>query len=92
MGNIERWTIYVCPDCGSIGREPERPGHGLRCMTYRRDPVEVVPRDQLQGAVEALEIAYDALLRTTRDTAFGYEDKKVVEDYVKRTLNDLRGR
>ena len=50
--------------------------------------VEYVQRAERDKLAEALEIAYDALVRTTRDTAFGYEEKKATEDYVRRVLKE----
>jgi hypothetical protein len=53
-----RWTIWVCPDCGSTNI------HAANCGMFPGDPVEhgnrveVVPAEQLAEAVEALrEIA-----------------------------------
>lgn len=56
MGDIERWTLYRCPQCGRTGGQIEG-GVICRCVGAVEEIV-VVPASQLEGAVEALrEIA-----------------------------------
>lgn len=53
MGVIERWTHYVCPDCG--GDEHDG-GDCLRCGSAADwVDVEVVRADAYRGAVDALQ-------------------------------------
>lgn len=72
----KRWAIWVCPDCGV------RKLDGIDMVIHQRDcngafvAVDVVPAEQLRGAVEDRDEAI-ALLRTAmgpnkdRDEWFG---------------------
>lgn len=48
--------------------------------------------EEVERLREALEIAHNALERTNRDTAFGYEDKKAAEDYIRSVLKGSHAR
>lgn len=64
-GNIERWTLRVCPHCHSDWGPADR-YHPMYCESCKRDipgrklePIEAVPASQLQGAVDLLAEARD---------------------------------
>jgi hypothetical protein len=63
MGVIERLTIYRCPKCRYVGGAPMCAGPLLPHELADSEPIEVVPASALEGAVDLLGKAYDALNR-----------------------------
>lgn len=65
--------------------EPTNPiDRGVWALRHRIPELEA----EVERLREVLEIAYDGLLRTTRDESFDYESKKAVEDHVRRVLKE----
>lgn len=62
MSLIERWTIYVSREDGLPVCQPGP----LEAERHRFAAVEVVPAEQLEGAVEALYSAHDFISRVLK--------------------------
>jgi hypothetical protein len=66
MGDIARWTISICPECGVKLEWGDQWECHHRVLPHDGREVEVVSAEQLRGAVEALRaIAADPQLGGT---------------------------
>lgn len=90
MSAIERWQVYRCPVCGYVGGAPECAGPRDHHALIPSEPVEVVPADQLRGAVEALD-EMRAVLANLREVAINGGAMKAGGGYDVTVLRPLLG-